>query len=170
MKYVVFINLGPRARRIGIVAVVLFALRAGVVERHFLSVQPRLERLSESFSAIPEGARVIPVIDWWQASSAEEREFWAYGVIRRGWFSPCLFHDPGVQPFRIKLQAYTPCSPTWIPLGAWDWSRIRKEFDYAWVYGAPQALAPLSKIGRIAGQQGDLRIFQLCRAACGGQP
>jgi len=164
------VNVGSKARLIGIVAVVLFALRTCEVERHFISVQPHLERLSESFSAIPEGARVIPVIDWWQAGTAQEREFWAYGVIRRGWFSPCLFHDPGVQPFRIKLEVYTPCSPNWVRLESWDWQRIRREFDYAWVYGAPQALAPLSEIGRIASQQGDLRVFQLCRAACDGQP
>lgn len=164
------VNLGRRARLIGVIAVVLFALRAAEVERHFISVQPHLQQLSESFTAIPEGARVIPVIDWWQASSAEEREFWAYGVIRRGWLSPCLFHDPGVQPFRIKVQAYTPCSPNWIPLGSWDWGRIQNEFDYAWVYGAPQALAPLSGIGTIALQQRDLRVYNLCRAACGSQP
>ncbi|SPE31669.1 membrane hypothetical protein [Acidobacteriia bacterium SbA2] len=164
------VKLGRRARTIGLIAVVLFLVRAGEVERRFRSVQPHLEQLSESFSAIPEGARVLPVIDWWQARDALEGEFWAYGVIRRGWFSPCLFHDPGVHPFRIKLQAYTPCSPNWIPLEAWDWSRIRNEFDYAWVYGAPQALAPLSGIGRIASQQSDLRVYQLCRAACGGQP
>jgi len=164
------VNLGRRARTIGLIAVVLFLLRAGEVERRFKSVQPHLEQLSESFSAIPEGARVLPVIDWWQARDAVEGEFWAYGVIRRGWFSPCLFHDPGVHPFRIKLQAYTPCSPNWIPVESWDWGRIRNEFDYAWVYGAPQALAPLSDIGRITVQQRDLRVFQLCRAACGAQP
>lgn len=155
------VNLGRRAQLIGMIAVVLFALRAGEVERHFISVQPRLEQLSESFSAIPRGARVLPVIDWWQASTAVEGEFWAYGVIRRGWFSPCLFHDPGVHPFRIELQTYTPCSPNWVPLESWDWGRIRNDFDYAWVYGAPQALAPLSNFGRLAAQRGDLRIFQL---------
>ena len=164
------VNLGRRARLIGMVAVVLFALRAGEVERHFIAVQPHLKQLSESFSAIPRGARVLPVIDWWQPSSAMEREFWAYGVIRRGWFSPCVFHDPGVQPFRIKLQTYTPCSPNWVRLESWDWGRIRSEFDYAWVYDAPQALAPLSEIGRVAVQQGDLRVFQLCRGACGAPP
>jgi hypothetical protein len=155
------VNLGRRARLIGLVAVVLFALRAGEVERHFISVQPHLEQLSESFSSIPRGARVLPVIDWWQAGSAMEREFWAYGVIRRGWFSPCLFHDPGVQPFRIKLRAYAPCSPNWVRLESWDWGRIRNEFDYAWVCGAPQASAPLSEIGELTAQQDDLRIFQL---------
>jgi hypothetical protein len=155
------VNLGRRARTIGLIVVVLFMLRAGVVERRFMSLQPHLEQLSESFSAIPEGARVIPVIDWWQPSEAVEGEFWAYGVIRRGWFSPCLFHDPGVHPFRFKVQAYTPCSPNWIPLASWDWSRIRNEFDYAWVYGAPQASAPLSVIGTPVAQQGDLRIFHL---------
>jgi len=155
------VKLGRRARLVGLIAVVLFLVRAGVVERRFMSLQPHLEQLSESFSAIPEGSRVIPVIDWWQPRDAVESEFWAYGVIRRGWFSPCLFHDPGVHPFRIKVQAYTPCSPNWIPLGSWDWSRIRNEFDYAWVYGAPQASAPLSVIGTPVARQGDLRIFHL---------
>ena len=163
-------SVGRRARLIGMIAVFLFALRAGEVEHHFISVQPHLEQLSESFSAIPRGARVLPVIDWWQASTAVEGEFWAYGVIRRGWFSPCLFHDPGVHPFRIELQTYTPCSPNWIRLESWDWGRIRDNFDYAWVYGAPQALAPLSAIGSMTVHQSDLRVFQLCRADCGGRP
>jgi len=163
------VDLGRRARVISMIAVVLFALRAGEVERHFISVQPRLEQLSKSFSAIPPGARVLPVIDWWQASTAVEGEFWAYGVIRRGWFSPCMFHDPGVHPFRIELQTYTPCSPNWIPLESWDWGRIRNDFDYAWVYGAPQVTAPLSQTGKLIDQQGDLRIFQLCRQGCRGK-
>jgi hypothetical protein len=154
-------SVGRRARLIGMIAVVLFALRTGEVERHFISVQPHLKQLSESFSTIPRGARVLPVIDWWEAGSAMEREFWAYGVIRRGWISSCLFHDPGVQPFRIKLQAYTPCSPNWVRLESWDWDRIRNDFDYAWVYGAEQASAPLSEIGKLTAQQDHLRIFQL---------
>jgi hypothetical protein len=152
-------SVGRRVRLIGMIALFLFALRAGEVERHFISVQPRLEQLSASFSAIPRDARVLPVIDWWQASTAVEGEFWAYGVIRRGWFSPCLFHDPGVHPFRIKLETYTPCSPNWIRLESWDWGRIRNDFDYAWVYGAPQASDPLSKIGTPIARQGELRIF-----------
>ena len=155
------VNLGRRARLIAVIALVLFLVRTGVVERRFTSLQPHLEELSESFSAIPEGARVLPVIDWWQPRDAVEGEFWAYGVIRRGWFSPCLFHDPGVHPFRIKVQAYTPCSPNWIPLAAWDWGRIRNEFDYAWVYRAPQASDSLAVIGTQVSQEGELRIFHL---------
>ena len=162
-------SVGRRARLIGMIAVFLFAVRAGEVERHFIAVQPHLEQLSESFSAIPRGARVLPVIDWWQARTAVEGEFWAYGVIRRGWFSPCLFHDPGVHPFRIDLQTYTPCSPNWIRLESWEWDRIRNDFDYAWVYGAMQATAPLSQVGKLIDQQDDLRIFQLCPQGCGGK-
>jgi len=164
------VNFGRRARVIAITAIVLFALRAGEVARRFASVQPHLAQLSDSFSEIPAGARMIPVVDWWQSSTALEGEFWAYGVIRQGWFSPCLFHDPGVHPLRITVQAFVPCSPNWIRLEAWDWERVRHEFDYAWVYAAPQALAPLSRIGQPIVQQGDLRIFQLCPAACGGKP
>lgn len=87
------VRFGRRVRLLGSVALVLFVLRTGDVERHFVSLQPHLAELSQSFSAIPYGARVLPLPEWAQGGPRPERHFWAYGVIQRGWFSPCLFHD-----------------------------------------------------------------------------
>ncbi len=34
--------------------------------------------------------------------------FWAYGVIKRGWFSPYLFDTKGLMPLRIRYDSYRP--------------------------------------------------------------
>jgi hypothetical protein len=154
-------KVGRRGRRLAAVAVLLFLIRAGGLERHFISLQPHLAELSRSFSAIPEGARVLPVVDWSQPATMAERHFWAYGVIERGWYSPCLFHDPGVHPLAIGLHAYDPCGQAGTPTTLLDWERVRRDFDYVWAYGIPQYSSALSSVGTLVFREGDLEVFRM---------
>jgi len=161
------VRFGRRARLLGSIALLLFVLHTGDVEHHFLSLQPRLAEMSQSFSAIPNGARVLPMSEWTKGVLRPERHFWAYGVIQRGWFSPCLFHDPGVHPFKIKLQTSSPCGPGIFGPESFDWARVQHDFDYVWAYDVPQLYPSLSAIGKLAFENGDVRVFRLTKPSAG---
>ena len=158
-----------RGRELAKVAVLLFFLRAGALEWHFVSLQPHLAKLAASFSAIPKDARVLPLVDWAGGAPSVEREFWAYGVIQRGWFTPCIFHDPGVEPFQVRLQTYNPYGPAFGNLEPPDWKRIETDYDYVWAYRVPQFSSALSSEGKVVFESENLQVFQIRRAS-GGQP
>ncbi len=143
------------------IAVLLFFLRAGVVEWHFVSLQPHLAQLATSFAAIPKNARVLPLVGWADGKPSVERQFWAYGVIEHGWFSPCLFHDPGVQPFQVHLQTYNPYGPAFGDIESADWKRVKADYDDVWAYGVPQFSGPLSGEGTITFSAEDLQVFKM---------
>ena len=90
------VRVGRRKRLLGALAILVFALRAGEIEHHFVSAQRDSARMSQAFSVIPRGMRVLPLA----TPSEHMQHFWAYGVIQRGWLSPCLFQNRGVQPLR----------------------------------------------------------------------
>ncbi len=160
-------KVGRRGRRLAAIGVLLFLIRTGGLERHFVSLQPHLAKLSRSFPAIPEGARVLPLVDWSQGAPMVERHFWAYGVIARGWVSPCLFHDPGVHPFAMRLHTYDPCGLAFTPTSRLDWGRVQTDFDYVWAYRVPQFSSALSPGGRVVFEGDDLKILQVERSPHG---
>lgn len=101
-------KVGKRGKLLVPIALLLLVLRTGNVEMNIRSIQPCLENFAQSFSLIPKNSRVLPIVVHQTENPLPEDHFWAYGVIKRGWFSPYLFHDRGVQPFQVKLQTYTP--------------------------------------------------------------
>jgi hypothetical protein len=156
-------KVGRRGGKLALVAILLFFVRAGALERHFVSLQPHLARLAASFSAIPPGAHVLPLVDWADGAPLPERHFWAYGVIERGWVSPCLFHDPGVHPLALKLHTYDPCVQTFTSTTRTDWGRVHSDFDYVWAYHVPQFSAALSSRGKVVFEDENLQVFRLAR-------
>ena len=88
--------------------------------------------------------------------------FWAYGVIRRHWFSPYLFELPGLNPLKVAHQSYTLD-------GFWDldyretpdWKAIQADYDFVWSYNAPQYDAGLKKIGTLTYADGKLRLYRV---------
>jgi len=74
--------------------------------------------------------------------------FWAYGVIRRGWFSPYLMDTAGETPMRIIHDSYTPD-------GFWfhvydeppDWKQVQSDYEYVWAYDVPRFSGALAGIG-----------------------
>jgi len=154
-------KVGRRGRKLALVAVLLFVVRAGALERHFVSVQPHLEKLASAVSTIPPGARVLPLVDWAGGAPLPERHFWAYGVIAHGWLSPCLFHDPGVHPFALRPDTYDPCTQALTSESRLDWQRVQHDYDYVWAYRVPQFSPALSSIGKIVYEGEGLQVFQL---------
>jgi hypothetical protein len=150
-----------RARELAMVAILLFLVRAGMVEWAFVSQQPHLAKMEASFNSLPRDARVLPLVDWAAGAPQIERQFWAYGVIERGWYSPILFHDPGVQPFQIRLDAYNPYGNAFGDIKSVDWNRVKADYDGVWMYGLPQFSSPLSQQGKVVFDAEKLQVFQL---------
>ena len=158
-------RVGRRGRKLAWIVLVLFFVRAAAVERHFIASQPHLARLADAASAIPFGARVLPLVDWAGGAPQPERHFWAYGVIERGWLAPCLFHDPGVHPLALTPRAYDRCNQTFTSSQVPDWPRVESEFDYVWAYHVPQYTPVLSSLGKVVWAQEGLQVFQLGKGA-----
>ncbi len=154
-------RVGRRGRKIALAAVLIFFIRAGALEQNFVFNQPHFAKLAQANSLIPTGARVLPVVDWAGGAPWPERHFWSYGVIERGWLTPCLFHDPGVHPFGLKDDPYDPCGLSITPDTSLDWGRVAREFDYVWVYHLPQLAPHLSSEGKSIFSGEDLQIFQM---------
>ena len=160
-------KVGRRRSKLAVVAVALFALRAGALERHALALWPDLRELTSSFSVIPRGARVLPLVDWADGAALPERHFWAYGVIERGWLTPCLFHDPGVHTLALHSGAYDPCGAALTQVGTLDWERVRDNFDFVWAYRVPQFAPNLSSIGHVVFHDDRLQVFRLGSGVAG---
>jgi hypothetical protein len=156
-------SVGRRGRILAAIPLVLFAVRTVSIEQHFQQAQPALTGLAHSFDAVPRDALVLPVVEG--DEDPIERpftHFWAYGVIRRGWFSPYLMDAPGETPMRISYSSYTPD-------GFWnlvydeppDWQKVRNDYDYVWAYDVPRFSAALAQIGEKTYVSGALEVYRL---------
>jgi hypothetical protein len=118
---------------------VLVVFRVASVERLFIDEQPKLQQLTAGFDAIPRDAKVLQMglADIHKGGLLEVRGstfHLFYGVIRRGFLSPTLYHLPGVQPIRLADGVYCPnvfCAPE-NPSDA-EWRKIALSNDYLWV-------------------------------------
>jgi hypothetical protein len=156
-------RLGRRARMLVAIPLLLFAARTVNVTRHFREAQPALAGRAHSFDAVPRGALVLPIVEG--DEDPIERpftHFWAYGVIRRGWFSPYLMDAPGETPMRIIHDSYTPD-------GFWnlvydeapDWQQVQNDYDYVWAYDVPRFSASLAGIGERIYSSGALEVYRI---------
>ena len=156
-------RVGRRAKILAAIPLLLFGARTVSVTQHFKETQPALEGLAHSFDAVPKGALVLPIVEG--DEDPIERpftHFWAYGVIRRGWFSPYLMDVPGQTPMRIIHDSYTPD-------GFWDlvyeenpdWQQVQNDYDYVWAYDVPRFSAPLAAIGERIYSSGPLEVYRV---------
>jgi hypothetical protein len=154
---------GRRAKILAAIPLLLFGARIVSVTRHFREAQAALEGLARSFDAVPRDALVLPIVEG--DEDPIERpftHFWAYGVIRRGWFSPYLMDAPGETPMRIIHESYTPD-------GFWnltydeapDWQQVQSDYDYVWAYDVPKFSAPLAAIGEKIYSSGALDVCRI---------
>jgi len=159
-------KLGRRGRYLVPIALLLFIIRTGNVERSFRSMQPHFEKLAQSFSTTPANVRVFPFIEAGDVQISEFM-FWAYGVIQRGWFCAYLYHDKGVQPIRIRVKAYTlGHKPEFISLPKPPrWTEIQKDYDYIWAYRASDYSKQLASTGSLVFDSDGLEVYQLTRKA-----
>ncbi|HEV2521792.1 MAG TPA: hypothetical protein VGT24_05365 [Candidatus Acidoferrales bacterium] len=156
-------RVGRRAKWLAAIPFLLFAARALSMTQHFLQVQPELAGLARSFDAVPPGALVLPVVEGDQDPIERPfTHFWAYGVIRRGWFSPYLMDAPGETPMRIIHESYTPD-------GFWDlvyaeaprWTEVQRDYQYVWAYGVQRFSGSLAAIGDRIYSYGSLEVYRI---------
>ena len=156
-------RVGRRAKTLIAIPLLLFAARTVSVTRHFTEAQPALAGLARSFDAVPRGALVLPIVEG--DEDPIERpftHFWAYGVIRRGWFSPYLMDAPGETPMRIIHDSYTP-DGFWnlVYETAPDWQQVQNDYDYVWAYDVPRFSAPLAGIGERIYFSGAVEVYRI---------
>jgi hypothetical protein len=156
-------RVGKRAKWLAVIPLLVFAARTVNLTQHFVSAQPELAGLARSFDVVPPGALVLPIIESDQDPIEEPfMHFWAYGVIRRGWFSPYLMDAPGQTPMRIVHQSYTPD-------GFWtqpyeeppDWEQVQSDYDYVWAYSVPRFSSGLAAIGERVYSYGPLEVYRV---------
>jgi hypothetical protein len=154
---------GRRAKWLAVIPLLLFAAQHVTIGHHFEGVQPELAGLARSFDIIPRGALVLPIVEGDQDPIERPfTHFWAYGVIRRGWFSPYLMDAPGETPMRIIHDSYTPD-------GFWnhvyeetpDWQQVQSDYDYVWAYGVPRFSAALASVGERVYSFNALEVYRI---------
>src|SRR5260221_4584606 len=142
-------RVGKRAKWLASIPLLLFAVRTVNITQHFIAAQAELAGLARSFETSPRDALVLPIVQGGQDPIERTfTHFWAYGVIRRGWFSPYLMDAPGETPMRITHDSYTPD-------GFWDhvydeppdWKQVQSDYDYVWAYDVSKFSTPLASIG-----------------------
>jgi hypothetical protein len=169
-------RIGPRGRLLVALPLILFVARAVSTTHEWVSEQPQLAGLAASFDVVPRDALVLPIVKGDDDPIARPyTHFWAYGVIRRGWFSPYLFDFHGETPMRIVYDSYT--DDAFWSLGyndAPDWSATAGDYQYVWAYGTPEFSKPLAGIGDRVYSYGDLQVYklrpQLAAPPCGAAP
>src|SRR5262249_47181058 len=145
------------------IPLLLFAGRTASLTQHFVAAQPELAGWAGSFERVPRGALVLPIVEGDQDPLERPfTHFWAYGVIRRGWFSPYLLDEPGMTPMRVTYNSYTLD-------GFWDgeyketpdWKQVQSDYDYVWAYGVPRFSASLATIGDRVYSYGSLEVYRM---------
>ena len=158
--------LGRRSNVMLYAALAVFLLKTTYTTVCFHSEQRKLETLATAFSALPEHARVLtcvkppPPEDLWVKHG--EFHFWAYGVISRGWVSPSLFHQKGVQPLVLRKDLYLGDDPdaSCTIDRSWNWSRLAQEHDFVWAYDLPSLAPTLGGIGSAVYASDKLVIYK----------
>lgn len=164
---------GKRARWFVPIALLLFVVRTVNIIEHFRAAQPELQAMAQAFSMTPMNARVLPIVEGNDEDPIAQPypHFWAYGVIRRGWFSPYLFTLPGLLPLQVKADVYDPD-------GFWnlsyesapDWAQVRADFDYVWAYDVGKFEAGLDTIGDLVYANGKLDLYRIRKPPAPPQP
>ena len=156
-------SVGRRAKLLAAIPLLLFFARTVSVTLHFREAQPALEGLARSFDAVPRDALVLPIVEGDEDPIDRPfTHFWAYGVIRRGWFSPYLMDAPGETPMRIVHESYTP-DGFWnlVYDDAPDWKQVQSDYDYVWAYDVSKFSASLAGIGDCIYTSGSLNVYRI---------
>jgi hypothetical protein len=157
------VQVGRRGKWLVAIPLLLFIARTVSVTRYFIAVQPDLKGYARAFDFIPRDALVFPVVEGDQDPIERPfTHFWAYGVIRRGWFSPYLMDEPGQTPLRIVHNSYTSD-------GFWnlsydqppDWRQVQNDYDYVWAYDVARFSPALAGIGDEVYSYGSLEVYRL---------
>lgn len=155
-------SVGRRRRLLGAVALLLVLARLGDIAWNFKAKQPELARLSAAIRMIPRDATVLPLINEHDEEDALERpyvHYWAYAVVERGARGPYLFDQPGQTTLRIITRSYVPERP--FPDHPLDLDRVRRDYDFVWLYDFPEFQPGLSARGRVVTSTGPLTLYRM---------
>jgi hypothetical protein len=154
---------GPRNWLVAM-ASLIFLLHTAQVGQHFLSVQTRLAKIANTFQTIPDRSLVLAYTAKGDGAWVDSTDlhFWAYGVIDRGWISPSLFHQNGVQPLGLRVPMYADDDQYGDKLidGKYNIQSIGKSYDYVWACNVPYMDAWLDEIAEPVMEQGTLEIYR----------
>ncbi len=155
-------QVGRRHRILGAIGLLLVLARLGDTAYNFSAKQPELARLDAVIQSIPRDSTVLPLINEHDEEDFLERpwvHFWAYAVIERGTRAPYLFDLPGQTTLRIVPRAYIPARP--LADNEIDFDRVRRDYDFVWLYDLPQYAPELAARGQVSHRTGDLTLYRM---------
>ena len=144
---------------------VAFFIHVDDVASYFVSEQPHLTRVANDLQYIPRNSVVLAYtaladnIPW---EKQDDLHFFGYGVIDRGWITPSLFHQRGVQPLQLRFPMYADHDQYGEDLQQSKYSvdNLEETYDYLWTSNTSYLDPYLTKIGNPILDQGELQIFK----------
>jgi hypothetical protein len=135
------------------------------VSSYFVSEQSHLTRIANDFQYIPRNSLVLAYtsrgvnVPW---EKQDDMHFFGYGVIDRGWITPSLFHQSGVQPLQLRVPMYADHDQYGEELqqSKYTVDNLAQSYDYLWASNASYLDPYLTKIGNPVLAQGELQIFK----------
>jgi hypothetical protein len=148
-----------------LLASAVFLLHVFEASTHFTSQQEHLSTLAGDFRYIPHNSLVLAYTSISSGAPWEEQNdlhFWAYGVIERGWITPSLFHQSGVQPLLLRVPMYSDDDQSGYKLqrGIYDPDLVARSYDYLWATNVHYLDPYLKRIADQIVSQDELQIFK----------
>ena len=132
--------------------------------KYFVSEQKHLASIAQNFQYIPRNALVLAYTGKGDTTwvKGDDLHFWGYGVIERGWITPSVFHQEGVQPLQLRVPMYSDDDQYGYYLleRKYDIYQIGKSYDYLWTSNTSYLDPYLDKIADPIHSQGELQIFK----------
>ena len=158
---------GPRVLRAVPIALAsaVFLLHVGEAGKYFTSEQKHLATLASEFRYIPRNAMVLAYtsrgagVPW---EKQDDLHFWGYGVIDRGWITPSVFHQRGVQPLLLRVPMYSDDDQYGDGLQQHKYNPelVGKNYDYLWATNVGYLDPYLDQIADRVVTKGALQILK----------
>jgi hypothetical protein len=158
---------GSRALRTVPIALAsaVFLLHVGEAGRYFTSEQKHLASLASEFRYIPRNAMILAYtsrgagVPW---EKQDDLHFWGYGVIDRGWITPSVFHQSGVQPLLLRVPMYSDDDQYGDGLQNNKYSPdlVGRNYDYLWATNVGYLDGYLDQIADPVATTGALQILK----------
>jgi hypothetical protein len=142
----------------------IFVLHVFQVGHYWAGEQKRLAQMANDFRYIPPNAVIFAYTSMGERArwESDDLHFWGYGVIERGWITPSLFHQTGVQPLQLRVPMYADDDQYGDGLQKHKYSpdKVEQTYDYLWTTDVDYLSPYLAQIGTPIYEQGQLEIFK----------
>jgi hypothetical protein len=156
----------PGSRAVPILlACSVFLVHIAQVGSYFRSEQPHLQSLANDFQYIPRNALVLAYTSRGDDLAWERQDdlhFWGYGVIDRGWITPSLFHQSGVQPLLLRVPMFADDDQYGDGLQQHKYTvdGIERSYDYLWTTNTGYLAPYLAQMGPPVFSHAEVQIFK----------